>query len=773
MPARCLRVSRFSRIGFHAFVLATAGALTVALPTAAHAQDLSCDREGAREVRALTFEGNKTFSSDELSTRVVTTSSSLWRRIFGVFHIGTARCLPEEGLAPDVANLKAFYKYNGFYETQVDTVVKAYGPDRVSVTFRINEGAPLLADTVLVTGLDSVPDRQAILRDLQARPGERVGLLQVASDQDSIAARLRNQGYPRAAVFRAFTTNLSRQRAEVGFDVATGPRARIGTIDIERTSAQREQAPGIDSSVVLGLLGFRSGNWYSDRALNEASRNLYNLGAYRHVGITVDTTRETVDSLVGVNVDVREDFLRTVHLEEGWGTLDCFKVESQYSDLNFADKAWRLDVTGRASKIGYGRPTDSRVTRNLCYRPQLDKDSIGSSKLNYYAGATVRQPTLFGGHWVPQYAAYTERRGEYRAYLRTTYVGADVSATRNISARTPFRLGYTLELGRTQAEAAVLCAIFSRCTSTDLTDIQRKMRLAVASASLQQVRTDNPVSPRAGYAWTAELRTAGSWLGTDSAQSFRKITGDFSLYRPVTSRITFATRFRGGYIMGGGGWNDQTLPPPQERLFAGGAASDRGFRENELGPQVYLVDTTQFERQKITDSTYALVAKPGARQSRTIPVGGNALVLLNAELRIRDPFFPELIEYVPFVDAGQLWTRQNGTRQINQNRLIVTPGIGARYFSPVGPIQLNVGYNPTAGRAGPAYWAAPVDDSTAVNGPLLCVTPTGATQVPILTDSKGHLVRTLGDVCPADFVPFRSSNFFNRLVLTVSIGASF
>src|SRR5262249_34522582 len=149
---------------------------------------------------------------------------------------------------------------------------------------------------------------------------------------------------------------------------------------------------------------------------------------------------------------------------------------------------------------------------------------------NYHAGATVRQPTLFGGHWVPAYAAYTERRGEYRAYLRTTYVGADASATRNIGWQMPFRVGYTLEYGQTQAESAVLCAIFQRCSAQERAEINGKMRFAAASATLTQVNTDNPIRPRSGYAWALEMRTGNPLIGSDSGLSFRKITGDVSLY---------------------------------------------------------------------------------------------------------------------------------------------------------------------------------------------------------------------------------------------------
>src|SRR5678816_4873569 len=99
-----------------------------------------------------------------------------------------------------------------------------------------------------------------------------------------------------------------------------------------------------------------------------------------------------------------------------------------------------------SSKIGYADGVD--FARNGLCRT-LNQDSVFSSHLNYYAGATVRRPTLFGGHWVPSYSAYTERRSEWEAYLRTTYIGLDLSATRQLGKGLPGKVGYTLEYGRT------------------------------------------------------------------------------------------------------------------------------------------------------------------------------------------------------------------------------------------------------------------------------------------------------------------------------------
>jgi len=752
-------------------LIAAAVTIVAALPSAAIGQEVECDKKTDTEVRSLHFVGNRTFDSDELSARVLTTPSSFTRRHFKIF--GARRCYPDVGLKPDVEALKALYQNNGFYKTTVDTIVQSVAPKAVVVTFRIDEGDPLRIDSLTIAGLDSVPDPSSIVKNLQMQVGGRFGLLLLFTDIDSINARLRNAGYPRADILKSYRTHPDQLRAEVNLDVTTGPRTRFGSIDIERTGV-RNKPPEIDSAVVLRLLGFGSGNWYSDRALSEAQRNLYNVGAYRHVGIALDTTAQHGDSVADVQVDLREDFMRQIDSEEGWATLDCFRVSSQYTDKNFLDAGHHLELTGRVSKLGYGEPTSSRVTRNLCYRSLLDQDSLASSKLNYYTGATVREPTLFGTHWVPSYSLYTERRGDWKAYLRTTEVGGQFSATRNVGIGMPFRVGYTFELGRTQAQPAVLCAQFSRCDQRSQADVQKRLRFAVASASLQRIRTDNSVEPTSGYLLGGEIRGAAPTIGSDPLLRFLKGTADGSWYHKLQSRVVFAGRLRGGLISGGAARDSAArLPPPQERLYAGGATSVRGFQQNELGPLVYLISHDNLDSIPLPgglDTTkYALVARPGAGAFRSIPVGGNLLFVANAELRVRDPFFPALLEYVPFIDAGAV--QQVGAHNLSPRKLSYTPGLGIRVFSPIGPIQLNAGYNPYGGRPGTAYFATPVN-ATTNKAPLVCVTSPLEPQVPVTITSTGQLIQDFA-ACPSTFRPALSSGFLKHLTFTLSIGTDF
>jgi outer membrane protein insertion porin family/translocation and assembly module TamA len=757
-----------SRSSSRSLIRATARIVIASLSLSAaasrlHAQEIECDR-GDKEVRSLRFAGNKTFSSDALSARVLTTPSSFAKRYFKIF--GTRRCLPSDGLAPDVQRLKQFYENNGFYDTKVDTAVRAVSRNAVDVTFRIDEGPPMVLDTLEITGLDSVADAASITRDLQLLQGGRFGRLQMYADIDTITGRLRNAGYPSATVLREYQTHAAEHLAEVRLDVQPGPLAHFGTIAVSSRDVNGGP-PQIDSSVVLGLLGFRQGDRYSDRALLDAQRNLYNLGAYRHVGVELDTA-SVGDSVARIRVDLREDYMQQVDLQEGWGTLDCLRVNAQYTNKNFLDQAKRIELTGRLSKLGYAFPRNAPAIRNICYRPTLDQDSTFSSKLNYYGGATFRQPTLFGTHWVPAYTAYTERRGEFRAYLRTTYIGADASATRNIGFGMPMRVGYTLEYGRTEAEPVILCAVFSRCDVREQADFRRSLRLAVASVALQRIRVDNVVEPSSGYVVGSELRGAAPTIGADPSQRFGKATIDGSWYHALTRGIVVALRARSGFITAPRDTSGSRLPPPQERLYAGGANSVRGFQQNELGPVVYLVDTSQIaQSETMPDGSVAYVLKSGAQESRTIPVGGNTVFVFNAEVRVRDPFFPELLEYVPFLDGGQVWTRVGHVQGFNLKSIVLTPGLGVRLFSPIGPIQLNMGYNSHPSQPGPAYFARPVDASG--RAPLICVTPPGVTPVPFKETETG----IQQGQCPASFAPARSSNFFSRFVLTLSIGTNF
>jgi outer membrane protein assembly factor BamA len=751
-------------------VRSVAGAVAVtllsasAVPGAVRAQDLACD-PGDREVRWLEFDGNRAFSDRELALKIYTTPSDIARRATRIF--GRRRCLDSRALRADVLRLQTFYRTKGYYDAKVDTVVTGLGRSSVGVSFRIEEGQPVRIDSLLVAGLDSLnrDDRAAVLAAVGLRVGDVFDRERLESAVRGIRSQLWNRGYPRGDVLRDYRRN--GRSASLELTVLPGRRARLGPIrlDVDTTEALRPGEVGhrqqIPRPVVLRIAALREGELYRERDLVVAQRNLYQTNAYRHVDVRIapDSLQPPGDSIIIVEIELREDLMRQVDAQIGWATLDCFRVWTQYTDKNFLRGARRLELTAQSSKLGYGYPT--RFARSLC-RGNLRNDPF-SDTLHYFVGATLRQPAFLGTRFTPAFSLYRERRGEYIAYLRSTLIGGEASATRELRGGIPLRLAYTFEYGRTQAEPGMLCAVFNRCDSESRRVIQANLPLAVASAALARVRTDNQVSPSRGSVVRLELRSSSRLLGSDADLQFNKGTIDAAWYRPLRGG-TLAARLRLGAVVGTRLSFDENVRffvPPQERLYAGGATSVRGFQQNELGRLVYIAQDPPDTVVVGGDTTFTVDA--ARRVLRRVPVGGNSLVVGNIDYRFRTPFLPDLLQLSVFTDAGEVWNRGDSRQRFGFERLRWTPGVGLRVFSPVGPVQVNAAYNPYPYPFGPIYYDAPPVGGRA---PLYCVSPQNGLPV---TDGQQAEGECRGDT----FRPARQANFFSRLTFTFSIGPDF
>lgn len=757
---------------FHlAFGALGAVLLLAAVPARARAQDATCD-PGDREVQSLEFRGNRAFSSSDLESRIATTESGWFRRHLGFF--GARHCLDHTALLLDVARLKKYYKDNGYYNATVDTLVQPIGAHGVRVQFTINEGQPILINSLAITGLDSVPNRAQIVKGLRLHVGMPFNVNLLAAELDTIVARMRNSGYPDVDLLKDYRLRYDSLDARISIHVLPGPRAYIGAIRVHVVPVDSAHSQQIGDDVVRRLLGIHIGDLYSDQKLIDAQRSLYQLGAYRHVEVALDSVQPPGDSLVTLLVDLREGYMQQLDTKYGWATLDCFRTSAQYTNRNFLHQARHLEVAAQLSKIGYGYPLASSSTRHLCYQDVLRRDPF-SDTTNYSISATLQQPGLFGSSWVPSYSLYRERRSEYLAYLRSTLIGGEAAATRGLGPDGTLRLAYSLEYGRTQAQPALLCAVFNRCDQQSREQISRVAQpLAVASTQYTYSSTDDPFNPTRGFAFQAEVRSSLRPLGSSPDLTFNKGTFRVAWYHPVGRSGVFAARLQGGVVLGSNLSlsNPTRYIPPEERLYAGGANSVRGFYQNELGSLLYIAEG--YDSVVVNDSTRYFEAPNNVRPFRVVPVGGNALVVANFEYRIPDIFFPQLLQYTLFTDGGEVWTRGTPGTGLAFSQIKWTPGIGVRVFTPVGPLQVNIGYNPYAQPRGPIYYDASVNRETGV-APLYCVSPGNSIPVHLVTSNTTGATTYVQEeqACPATFVPRQSSGFFHRLTLTFSIGPEF
>jgi outer membrane protein assembly factor BamA len=725
-------------------------ALLLALPAEGRAQDLQCDPGDVR-VDDIEFSGNQTFRDAELEAAIATTPSSFWRR--AGFPFGARRCLDRVEFQRDVIRLRLFYRQRGFYKTTVDTLVTTNEPGRVDIRFAIVEGPPILLDTLRVSGLDTVREGPRMARQLEQMRGGRFDRLEMDRRVAAILERLRDQGYARATVLRNREADTLRDRATADLQFLPGRVMRIASIDVDIQPREGKRLE-IPEEEVRRLISLHVGEIFREQDLFRSQRDLYQLETYAHVEIRLapDSLQPPGDSLLAVRAFLSEAAMHSVRLGAGWATLDCFRAQGRFVDRDFIGDARRLEVNGRLSKIGVGYPLDG--VEQLC-ASQVRND-VFSDTVNYYAGATVRQPLLFGLRLAPSVTLFSERYSELDAYLRRTTIGGVASVTRETRPRTPLTLAYQLEYGRTQAADAVFCAVFNVCELQAISELTRNTRLATARLSLSRDRTDNIYDPRRGDIVRLEWRHSSRLIGSDF--QFNKWTGEAAWYKGLNPSVTFASRLQLGGVLALGtlrGAND--FVPPQERMYGGGPNSVRGYRQNELGPLVYLVNEARVDSILPSGDTL-FVADDTIGVLRTSPTGGNALAIANAELRMRPPFLRDLLQFALFVDGGQVYNRRAETVRLDQFRW--TPGVGLRIASPVGPIRFDLAYNRYAQQRGPAYTIVR-DEVTGNPSRLRCVSP------------GNTLPNGFGEDCPASFTPRRDDSFFQKLTFHFSIGQAF
>lgn len=718
---RCVASRLFGTLRRAGAVMCVAATLLVS-PLAAQAPE--------RTVTGVDFQGNSALDDYTLRTSIYTSASGLAYRVPVLKHLGlgTRRLFDELEFRRDVLRLSLFYRLRGYYDARVDTVVQRTD-HAVSLTFRVDEGLPVKVDTIVVRGTEGVLDASTILRRLSFRTGESFDRLAFEGASDTIGLQLRNRGYPFVQVYRGYGVDRATRLAAVQFDVVPGPRARVGEIRIEG-------ARDVSVRTIRGLLATREGAWFSQQELYDSQRSLYqsDLFGFASVGIAPDSTVGGVDSLVRILVQVNEGPRDRFRLGAGYGTIDCLRTQGTWSAAGFLGGTRRLDVAARISKIGVGGPTDFGLRNTLC--TALRNDPF-SERVNYLGSVALTQPSLLARRNALTVSVFAERRSEYKAFERQG-VGGSVAMTFGVGRDIPLTVAYRLSYGRTQADPATFCTFFDRCDSSTVALLSERRREATIVVSASRNRASPQFDPTRGGIYSVEFTHASPFIGSDSLVVFNKIVGEATWYSrvPGLRRWVLALRVRGGLIRPGLAFVADSairFVPPEERFYAGGPSTVRGFGRNELGPVVYVADDTS--------SSGGDIIPVGLRTS---PAGSYAVALANAELRFPSPIWPSRFRLAAFVDVGRLWDQ--GERGLVSAGFRVTPGAGLRVITPLGPLRVDVAYNDYPRQHGPLYVpVAPTDGAT------------------------GYLNRVFEDYAG----PPRRDSFFGKLQFHFSVGQAF
>ena len=186
-----------------------------------------------------------------------------------------------------------------------------------------------------------------------------------------------------------------------------------------------------------------------------------------------------------------------------------------------------------------------------------------------------------------------------------------------------------------------------------------------ASSAIYDSR-DDQVDPARGDYLSINGQLAARKIGSEVGFSKTFMTAQLFRTAPHTRRLVVAGSARLGLADGfprAVGQPAQVVEdlPASERFFAGGDTTVRG----------YALDTLGATRTKDQDG---------------FPIGGNALVIFNAEARV--PVWGG-VGVVGFLDSGNVFARPT---DLDLGMLKTAVGLGVRYKSPVGPIRIDIGF---------------------------------------------------------------------------------
>jgi outer membrane protein assembly complex protein YaeT len=573
-----------------------------------------------------------------------------------------------------MAAIEAAYRVRGFGSAAVRAITEpatgvAGAADEAQVVLRlvIEEGAQTLIGSVRIEGASSIPEND-LVDAAGLQPGAPFVLAEMAIGRDALDGYLRNLGYERATVTVNPGVSDDGTRADIVFDVVEGPQLHVDDVIIVGNSRTRVET--IAREVMLA-----PGDPLDAAAMLESQRRLAALGLFRRVRITTlahddETTRDLL-------VSVEEAPATTV----GYG--GGLEVGQQTRAEEGGTAADRIEVAPRAffeiaRRNLFGKNRSISLFTRVSFRSddppfspgQEDRGGSQFGFVEYRVLGTFREPRVFGSNADAFLSGTAEQQS--RPSFNFARRAFSAEAARAFGPR--FGISGNYQIQRTE--------LFDERFTEDARLIDRlfpQVRLSSFSTSVVNDGRNDQLNPTAGHYASVNLQLAARRIGSEvgfarsfiTAQWFRQLRAGLVL--ATSARLGVADGFARHVVrLGADGRpfaDPEGMPvvdivddlPASERFFAGGDTTVRGFARDQLG-------------------TPATLAEDG------FPLGGNAVAIFNAELRV--PLFGGF-GAVGFFDGGNVFARAS---HFNLGELRGAVGFGIRYASPVGPIRIDLGF---------------------------------------------------------------------------------
>lgn len=571
--------------------------------------------------------GNRSIDDGTLKKRMRTKEARF-------YHILKKPKFRQDFLRRDVETLKSFYHKNGFFDVKVtvEEVARDEKANKVRIRIMINEGPQTVVRSLDFSGQEMVEEKE--LRKglhLTERKPYNPNLLEV--DLYTLFSKFFERGYLGANVY--YDVNIDSTEVDLSWNISPEEPVRIDSLTI----AGNEK---VKSRLIERELIFERGQFFDLKRVVESKQNLYDTGYFSSVEI--EPTDLDMDSRkVDLGIQVRERSMGYIEGGVGVGNVHGNRVFAEWGQRN---------LLGR----GYGLNLKTSYAFWL-----FEKNEYDLSKLDFRTKYFRNEGVIWFPHILSTWNTFSFRLFHERdATVEPIVVKAwnlSASVSRRFTRRISLVGSYALEHVRrfeydveySQSEKRYIELLFTRDTR------------------------DFYFNPMQGHYFSAQGRLSGGILGGE--EDFYSFVVAFRRYIKIGKKTVFAYRLRGGYAEAYG-QSIETGVPIENRFFAGGTNSVRGYKENALGPVNRVGD----------------------------PLGGNIQLLTNVELRFPIPYLSKYnFGAVIFLDGANVWESLNGVRaehfkfvsNVNETSVLdyrYGVGFGLRYNTPVGPIRLDVGY---------------------------------------------------------------------------------
>ena len=449
-----------------------------------------------------------------------------------------------------------------------------------------------------ITGLPS-----GFSPELKIHAGQVARAAPVLETQGQLTSALQNNGYAFAQVSAPYAlANQTTHLLNVSYNVTSGPRVDIGEITfsgLKRT----------DAAFLRRNIGLYPGQPYTNKALQNARDTMLGFGVFSSVMPV--PAKQATNGQVPIDFHVVEMKRHTVSISGAYATDTGFSIGTSWKDRNLFGHAESLTVSTSISGIA-GNSTNG---------------------LGYDLKGVFVKPDYFVHNQTLTLSAEALKES-LTAYDRKGFIIGGLLA-RPITANTSISFGPTFISEQVKQEG-----------------VSRTYVLAQFPVAFNWNTANSLLEPTNGHRLSLSLTPTYPVVGKRH-HPFVIMLGTGSVYVPVEphARGVIAIHAVLGSIQG----TSQFNVPPDQRFYAGGSGTVRGYSYQTVGP-LFLDDK---------------------------PQGGLALDAINFEFR---QHITKSIGIVPFVDAGQV---SAGSRPF-KGTVRVGYGLGLRYYTGIGPIRLDV-----------------------------------------------------------------------------------